>query len=127
VRPYLLITLTMMGPNRVLRILVDPLRVDRDLMGSIGHELQHAVEVLSHRNIMSGSAMILLYKVRRVRRASRMTSYLRSSWIVAATVFCSSDGSRCSDSSKLFCERNAKMRPGTSQAPTRNPQINWRA
>jgi hypothetical protein len=61
VRACLLITMTLMGPNRLLRILVDPLKMDDDLMGSIGHELQHAVEVLSHRNIRSGSAMTLLY------------------------------------------------------------------
>ena len=62
VQACLLHTITMMGPNRVLRILVDPRKSDRDFMGSIGHELQHAVEVLSHRNVRSYSAMILLYK-----------------------------------------------------------------
>jgi hypothetical protein len=62
VRACLVLTMTMMGPNRVLRILVDPREADRDLMGSIGHELQHAVEVLSHRSVRSYSAMILLYK-----------------------------------------------------------------
>jgi hypothetical protein len=61
VRACLLLTMTVMGPNRVLRILVDPRKVDCDLMGSIGHELQHAVEVLSHLSIRSGSAMTLLY------------------------------------------------------------------
>ena len=58
----LLLTMTAMGPNRVLRILVDHRKVDRDLMGSIGHELQHAVEVLSHRSVRNYSAMILLFK-----------------------------------------------------------------
>jgi hypothetical protein len=62
VRACLLDTMTIAGPNRVLRILVDPRRVDRDLMGSIGHELQHAIEVLSHRSVRSYSAMILLFK-----------------------------------------------------------------
>ena len=62
VRACLLITMTLMGPNRVLRILVDPQKVDRDLMGSIGHELQHAVEVLSHRGVRNYGAMTLLYK-----------------------------------------------------------------
>lgn len=71
VRACLLITMTLMGPNRVLRILVDPLKVDRDLMGSIGHELQHAVEVLSHRNIRSGSAMTLLYNKEGYKYSSR--------------------------------------------------------
>jgi hypothetical protein len=58
----LLLTMTLMGPNRVLRILVDPTKEDCERMGSIGHELQHAVEVLGHRSIRSGSAMTLLYK-----------------------------------------------------------------
>ena len=62
VRACLLLTMTTMGENRVLRILVDPQKPDRDLMGSIGHELQHAVEVLSHPSVRSYSAMVLLYK-----------------------------------------------------------------
>jgi hypothetical protein len=61
VRACLLLTLTLMGPNRVLRILVDPKKEDCELMRSIGHELQHAVEVLGHRTVRSGSAMTLLY------------------------------------------------------------------
>ena len=61
VRACLLHTMTEMGPHRVLRILVDPQRIDRDLMESIGHELQHAVEVLSDRAIRRSSAMTLLY------------------------------------------------------------------
>jgi hypothetical protein len=58
----LLPTMTMAGPNRVLRILVDPGKVDRDLMGSMGHELQHAVEVLGDRTIRDHGAMVLLFK-----------------------------------------------------------------
>jgi len=60
-RACLLLDMSVMGPNRVLWIRVDPRKVDRDLMGSIGHELQHALEVLSHGSIRSGSAMTLLY------------------------------------------------------------------
>src|SRR5262245_21149659 len=47
VRACLLHTLTLMDEHRVLRILVDPQRPNSDLMAAIGHELQHAVEVLS--------------------------------------------------------------------------------
>ena len=61
VQACLVPAMTTMGP-RVLRILVDGRRADRDLMGSIGHELQHAIEVLSRRSIRTYSAMILLYK-----------------------------------------------------------------
>ena len=62
VRACLLDTMTMAGPNRVLRILVDPRKSDRDLMGFVGHELQHAVEVLSNRGVRSYNAMILFFK-----------------------------------------------------------------
>jgi hypothetical protein len=62
VRACLLPTMTMAGPNRVLRILVDPRKSDRDLMGSIGHELQHAVEVLTNRMVTDNGAMVLLFK-----------------------------------------------------------------
>ena len=61
VHACLLFTITMAGPHRVLWIHVDPNKPDRDLMASIGHELQHAVEVLSNRTIKSGRAMYSLY------------------------------------------------------------------
>lgn len=61
-RACLLLAMSAMGPNRVLWIHIDPRKVDRDLVGSIGHELQHALEVLTHRGIRSGSAMTLFYK-----------------------------------------------------------------
>ena len=61
VRACLLIKMTMMGPNRVLTILVDPGKEDREFMGSVGHELQHAVEVLSHRTVRTDTAMVLLF------------------------------------------------------------------
>ena len=61
VRACLLHTMTAMGPHRVLWIIVDARNTDRELMADIGHELQHAVEVLSNRNVRSNSAMTLLY------------------------------------------------------------------
>ena len=61
VHACLLFTITMAGPHRVLWIHVDPNKPDRDLMASIGHELQHAVEVLSNRTIKSDRAMYSLY------------------------------------------------------------------
>jgi hypothetical protein len=62
VHACLLHRMTAMGAHRVLRILVDPRTADRDLMAFVGHELQHAVEVLSNRNVRSSGAMTLLYK-----------------------------------------------------------------
>jgi hypothetical protein len=61
VQACLLLTMTAIGTHRMLRILVDPRAADHDLMASIGHELQHAVEVLSHRSVTSSSEMTLLY------------------------------------------------------------------
>lgn len=75
VRACLLHTLTLMGPNRVLRILVDPRKADRDSMVSIGHELQHALEVLSHSGIRSGSAMMLLYKKEGSKESRHFETY----------------------------------------------------
>ena len=54
VRACLLHAITIAGPNRMLFILVDARPSDCDLMGSIGHELQHAVEVLSDRQVRTG-------------------------------------------------------------------------
>ena len=62
VRACVLLKMTMMGPNRLLRILVDRRAADRDLAASIGHELQHAVEVLDYRSVRGSSQMMLLYK-----------------------------------------------------------------
>jgi len=42
----LLIYLEVSGPNRMLRIQVDPRRPEERLMESLGHELQHVIEVL---------------------------------------------------------------------------------
>ena len=50
------------GPNRVLHILVDPHRPDWDLMGALGHELRHAIEVLNAPTITSDAAMRSFYK-----------------------------------------------------------------
>jgi hypothetical protein len=58
VHACLLFTITMAGPHRVLWILVDPRKADRDFMASIGHELQHAVEVLSNRTIKARSRYV---------------------------------------------------------------------
>jgi hypothetical protein len=63
-RACLLHTVTIAGPSRVLWILVDPRNSDRDLMESIGHELQHAVEVLSDRSVRSNPAILMLYRQR---------------------------------------------------------------
>jgi hypothetical protein len=61
VRACLTFTITSAGPNRVLRILIDRDKTDREAMRSIGHELQHAVEVLSNPTVRSLGQMYQLY------------------------------------------------------------------
>jgi len=60
-RACLLWTISPMGPYRVLRILVDARDPDAELIGSIGHELHHALEVLSHSEITTDSGIASLY------------------------------------------------------------------
>ena len=61
VRACLTFTITLAGPNRVLRILIDRDKTDREAMRSIGHELQHALEVLSNPTVRSLGQMYQLY------------------------------------------------------------------
>jgi hypothetical protein len=61
VRACLTFTITSAGPNRVLRILIDRDKTDREAMRSIGHELQHALEVLSNPTVRSLGQMYQLY------------------------------------------------------------------
>ena len=64
VRACLLLTMTVAGPYRVLFILVrvDTRRADWDYMGSIGHELRHAIEVLSDPKVTSNHAMVRFFR-----------------------------------------------------------------
>lgn len=50
------------GGHRYLRILVDLRKDPVDLTGSIGHELQHAVEVLSDRSVTNMASMLAFYQ-----------------------------------------------------------------
>ena len=61
-RACLALSVTQAGPNRLLRVVVDVRQRDWDLLGSIGHELYHAVEVLSEPWIKSSGAIFLFYK-----------------------------------------------------------------
>jgi hypothetical protein len=60
VRACLLAVMTA-GANRVVRVRVAANKIDWDLMGSIGHELQHAVEVLGNPAVTSTAAMHVHY------------------------------------------------------------------
>ena len=62
VRACMLHSVTVAGPHRLLRIVVDTrMAADCDLMASIGHELWHAWEVLSDPSLTSNAAITLFY------------------------------------------------------------------
>ena len=58
------IWMTSSGGNRFMRVVVDPERIDSDveLLGAIGHELQHAIEVLSDRFVTNSTKMYFFYR-----------------------------------------------------------------
>ena len=58
----LVLSVTKAGPNRLLRVLVDAKKTGWDLAGLIGHELQHAIEVLSDPSVTNDSAVYFFYK-----------------------------------------------------------------
>jgi hypothetical protein len=55
VHACLVLSVTVAGPYRILHIKIDPIGPKTDIICSIGHELQHAVEVLRERSIRSTS------------------------------------------------------------------------
>jgi hypothetical protein len=55
------VDITMAGPTRILWVMVQTHGKDCDLMGLIGHELQHAVEVLGDPQVTSSRAMYFFY------------------------------------------------------------------
>lgn len=62
VRACLHMTLHVAGPYRLLRILVDPRRVTRcELVALLGHELQHAFEVLANPHVRSSPALVSFF------------------------------------------------------------------
>jgi hypothetical protein len=54
-------TVTVAGPNRLLWLKVDTRKADRDLMGIIGHELRHTIEVLSNPTVTNQFTMYYFY------------------------------------------------------------------
>jgi hypothetical protein len=61
VRACLMLTVTPAGDYRILRILLDMRQKPRDLMGSIGHELRHAIEILENRTLVDTATVYLFY------------------------------------------------------------------
>ena len=54
-------TVSMAGSRRVMWVKVSTRKADWDLMGSIGHELRHTIEVLGDPTVTSNSAMSSFY------------------------------------------------------------------
>jgi hypothetical protein len=50
------------GPNRILRVIVDDRQVGSEAIVSIAHELQHALEVLSHRSVRTAGEIFGLFR-----------------------------------------------------------------
>jgi hypothetical protein len=72
----LLLAVQVSGPFRVLRIKVDVRRLDCGLMAQIGHELQHAIEILSDPHVTDGvSAYFLLDRLAPGRQTSNRSSF----------------------------------------------------
>jgi hypothetical protein len=62
VHACLVLSVTVAGPNRILRVLVERRRPKRELIATLGHELRHAVEVLSEPTIRDDRAVISFYQ-----------------------------------------------------------------
>jgi hypothetical protein len=56
VRACLVMTVTIAGPYRMLRIRLGSRRPRRDLIASLGHELRHVIEVLHEPGIRTNAA-----------------------------------------------------------------------
>ena len=57
----LVMSVTMAGRNRILHVLVDSSASDADLIGSLGHELRHVIEVLSDPTVRSDADIYNFY------------------------------------------------------------------
>lgn len=73
VHTCLVLRVNVAGPNRILRIVVDPRKPDCNLIASIGHELWHAFEVLREPSITSDAAIFFFY-AREGRTSRRVDS-----------------------------------------------------
>ena len=50
------------GANRLLKIVIDSRKAEWDLMGSIGHELRHTIEILETPRVRNSGQMYLFYE-----------------------------------------------------------------
>jgi hypothetical protein len=50
------------GPHRILRVRLDFGRSERVIMATLGHELQHALEVLNDPGVRSNAGILYFYQ-----------------------------------------------------------------
>jgi hypothetical protein len=65
-----LVAVSAAGANRIVRVRVDAKDADWNLMGSIGHELQHAIEVLGNSKVTDTKALFFFYERIGIRRGN---------------------------------------------------------
>ncbi len=56
------VTVSASGPQRFMWVKVDTHKADWDLMGSIGHELRHTLEVIADPSVRSAAAKFFFYE-----------------------------------------------------------------
>jgi hypothetical protein len=62
VRVCLALSITVAGPHRVLRMVVEDLHPEAEAIQAIAHELYHASEILGQPTITTSEAIYLFYK-----------------------------------------------------------------
>ena len=65
--------MTQTATNRILVVKVDIRHADGELMGLIGHELRHAIEILGDPSVVDATSMYFLYQ-----RIGRLGTYTAS-------------------------------------------------
>ncbi|HEU5257844.1 MAG TPA: hypothetical protein VFU28_17765 [Vicinamibacterales bacterium] len=55
------VSVTAVDSHRYMRVVVDTRKADWDLMGSIGHELRHTIEVIGQPSIRSNASKYFFY------------------------------------------------------------------
>jgi hypothetical protein len=56
------VTVTSSGSHRFMFVWVDSRKADSELMGSIGHELRHTIEVIGNPSVKSDAAKYFFYR-----------------------------------------------------------------
>ena len=74
-RGCLLGSLIVAGPHRILRVVIRETQLADDLVASLGHELQHAVEVLSEPAVRTPADIHWLFRKIGIRSGSMFETY----------------------------------------------------